>query len=246
MRLKLILTALILVPLLFIIAEILIIKFNGTPVPAPRLSRASTMLGQGSPLNYVVMGDSTSVGQGTDYTNSYSLASARHLAQKYKVNFVNFGVSGARVKDILDQQLPEALAQQPDIVLIAVGANDATHFTGSSSIQQDMTQIAQKLRRQNPNLKIVLTGSPAMDSVPRFPWPVKQLMGLRTRQVNKAFVPVIQNNNLLLAPIAQETRAAFLKDPTLFAPDKFHPNAQGYALWTPVINRALDQALAQK
>jgi lysophospholipase L1-like esterase len=84
-----------------------------------------------------------------------------------------------------------------------------------------------------------------MDSTPRFSlWPAKQLMGLRTRQVNTVFAGLIKQNHLTFAPIAVKTRAAFLADPTLFAADEFHPNARGYVLWKPVINDALDQVLA--
>jgi lysophospholipase L1-like esterase len=242
-RVLLVFIAVILVFLLFVLVEVLIIKYNGSSVPAPDIPRAPQTLGSGPELVYVVMGDSTSIGQGTDYSQSYAVAGAQHLAQTHGVKFVNVGVSGAVAKDVLDNQLSQAAKYKPDVVLLAVGANDATHFTGGKSIQTSVRQIIDGLRKANCQVRIVVTGSPAMDSVPRFPWPAKQLMGLRTRQVNTVFAGLIKQNNLAFAPIAAKTRAAFLADPTLFAADKFHPNARGYALWKPVINGALDSAL---
>lgn len=233
----------VLVFLLFVLVEFLIVKFNGSAVPSPKIQRGLTVLGSGPKLTYVVMGDSTAIGQGTDYEHSYAVASAKHLAQKYLVNFVNVGVSGAVAKTVLDAQLRQALMYKPDVVLLAVGANDATHLTSGKTIQTSIKQIVDSLKKANSQVRIVVTGSPAIDSVSRFPWPVKQLMGLRTRQVNSALTTVIKQSHLTFAPIADKTRAAFLADPTLFAADKFHPNARGYALWAPVINDALDEAL---
>jgi lysophospholipase L1-like esterase len=231
--------------LLFVVVEFLIVKYNGQVVAAPNIPRGPETLGSGAPLTYVVMGDSTSIGEGTDYSHSYALASAEHLARNYQVKFINIGISGATVKSVLDVQLAQAVKYKPDAVLLAVGANDATHFTGGKSIQMSLRQIINGLKQANCKVQIVVTGSPAMDSVRRFPWPLKQLMGLRTRQVNNAFAPIIKQDNLTQASIALKTRAAFLADPTLLAADKFHPNARGYALWTPVVNQALDEALAK-
>ena len=216
---------------------------NGKPVDAPKIPRAPITIGSGPKLTYVVMGDSTSIGQGTDYDQSYALNSAVHLAEKYQVTFVNVGISGATAKSVLEEQLAKAASYKPDLVLIGVGANDTTHFTGGKSIQTSMQKIIDGLKAANTDVKIVVTRSPALDSVPRFPWPSKQLMGLRTHQVNKAFQSIIEKNSLTLAPIAEKTRDAFLADPTLLAQDKFHPNSRGYALWIPIVNDALDRAL---
>ncbi len=242
-RVLIILAIFILAIILFMVVEILIIKNNGTDVPAPNIPRTSQTLGSGPALTYVVMGDSTSIGQGADYSQSYAEASAQHLAKTHRVTFVNVGISGATAKSVLDIQLSKAIKYKPDVVLLGVGANDATHFTSGKSIQSSLQQIIDGLRKANCDVQIVVTGSPAVDSVRRFPWPAKQLMGLRTKQVNAAFAPIIKQNHLTLAPIALKTRDAFLADPTLLAADKFHPDGRGYKLWIPVVNNALDQAL---
>lgn len=228
---------------LFVVVQIIYIRQNGRPVPAPAIPRAPQTLGSGSPLTYVVMGDSSSISQGSDYEDGYAVASARHLAEEYQVTFVNVGISGATARSVLEEQLSKAVKYKPDIVLLAVGANDTTHFTSGKSIQASLQKIIDGLRKANPKVHIVVTRSPAMDSVSRFPFGAKQLMHLRTKQVNKAFEPVIEKNGLTVAPIAEKTREAFLADPTLTAADNFHPNTRGYALWIPVVNDALDKAL---
>jgi len=243
-RVLLIVTGVILALLLFLVVEVLIIKYSGGNVSAPDIPRAPQMLGSGPELTYVVMGDSTSIGQGANYSQSYAVASAQHLAQTHSVKFANVGLSGAKAKDVLDTQLTQAIRYKPDIVLVAVGANDARHLTSGKVIRQSVQQIIDGLQKANCKVRIVVTGSPAMDSTPRFSlWPAKQLMGLRTRQVNAVFESLAKSNNLTFAPVAAKTRTAFLADPTLFAADEFHPNARGYTLWKPVINDALDRAL---
>lgn len=231
---------------LYALIEILIIKYNGIYVPAPTIPREPQLLGVGAPLTFVVMGDSTSIGQGTDYDNSYAMASATHLAKTYEVTLINTGISGAKVRDVIDTQLDQATINKPDVVLLGVGANDTTHFTGLADLRTSLQHIVDELRQSNPDVHIIITRSPAMDAVSRFPWVSKQLLRFQTMRVNSAFDEIIAKNNLTPALIAEKTREAFLADPSLTAADKFHPNARGYALWTPVITDAIDTALNTK
>lgn len=226
------------------IIELVIIKYNGKLVPAPDIPRAPQTSGQGPKLTYVIMGDSTSIGQGTEYEHSYAIATTSHLASKYNVTLINAGMSGAKIKDVLDDQLGQVITLKPDVVLLAVGANDTTHFTGLKQIQQSLQEIVTSLKQANPDIRIVATRSPALDSVSRFPLVAKYILRMRTERVNEVFDNIIKKSHLTPALIAEKTRAAFLADPTLTADDNFHPNARGYALWTAVINEALDQALA--
>lgn len=233
------------VVIVIFVIEFLYIKYSGTFVPAPSITREYPTIGNGTKLRYAVMGDSTSISQGSEYDDGYAVASARHLARSYQVSLLNVGVSGATAETVRRDQLPKAKGFTPDLVLIAVGANDATKFTSAKNIEDSLQQIIDGLKEANKNVKIVVTGSPAMDSVSRFPFLSKWVMYVRTAQVNAVFDRLIKQNDLTHAPIARETRQAFLNDPTLTADDHFHPNKRGYALWIPVINKAIDESLKQ-
>lgn len=230
----------------FVMFEALSVMYGGTTVPTPDIPRQPIVIGEGASLNYVVMGDSTAVAQGADYFEGYAVATAQHLADGHAVKVVNVGVSGARAKDMLGDQLTKAQAQKPDVVLIAVGANDVTHVTSSKSVEDSIKTTVNKLVQTNCNVKIVVTGAAQMGSVPRFPQPLRAAAGLRTTQLNKVFDQIVSAQGLTFARIAEQTGKQFAEDPSLFAPDKFHPNAAGYAVWTPVINQALDDALANQ
>lgn len=229
--------------IVFIIVQVLVVRFNGSPVAVPDIPREVQTTGSGEPLSYAVMGDSTAISQGSTYDEGFAAASSAYLGRSFAVRAINTGISGAISEEVRRDQLEEVLRFRPDIVLLAVGANDATHFVRSSVIRESIQYIIDELRKVNPRVQIIVTGSPAMDSLTRFPDGTKQLMGLRTRQVNAVFERLIKENNLVFAPIAEKTREAFIADPTLTAADNFHPNGRGYALWVPVINQALDRAI---
>lgn len=227
-----------------VLSQVLWINFAGKAVPRPQVSRDEQLIGsQGTALRYVVLGDSTALSQGGEYAQGYATASAEFLAKQGHVVFwSNKAVSGARAKDV-PQQLDKVLATAPDIVLIAVGANDVTHLGSPRSVVGSLGETVDALRVVQPDVKIIVTGAPDMGSVPRFPQPTRWFMGERTKQLNTAIEQFAQDEGVIFAPIARTTGPAFRQHPEYFAQDKFHPNTQGYALWTPVITDALRAAL---
>jgi len=228
--------------IVFVIAEALWIQFNGQTIPRPEISRASQTLGFGPSLRYVVMGDSTAVAQGGDYTKGYASATAAYLAQSHTVTWQNVAVSGERAGGVLTHQVSQAVKSKPDVVVIAVGANDVTHLTPISSVASSLRKSIALLRQSNPGVRIILTGSPDMGSVPRFGQPVRWLAGKRTQTLNAMVVELAKEQQVIFAPIAEKTGPTFRAHPELFAKDKFHPTTQGYEVWIPVLIEALKKS----
>src|SRR5680860_1276195 len=98
----------------------------------------------------VVMGDSTAAGLGAgEPANAYPQLLAQRLASDgFRVDLRVFGVSGARVKDVLDEQLPKALEVDPDYVFIGIGANDVTHLTSLGEVRSDMAEVLRSLEER--------------------------------------------------------------------------------------------------
>lgn len=231
---------------LIIVVEIIMIKYNGKPVAAPNIPRGPETFGTGRPLTFVVLGDSTSIGQGSGYDDGIARNSARYIAAKgYAVTMQNYGVSGAVAREVLTEQLPRAARLTPDVVLIAVGANDVTHFTPPAKTRDSLEQTIRQLQAANPKVTIVLTGSPQMGSIPRFPQPIRYLAGVRTGELNKTLAN-LQQSTVVLAPLAADTGKLFSEHTELFAEDNFHPTAAGYRSWMPTLQRAYDKVLAQQ
>ncbi len=200
---------------------------------------------EGPQINYVVIGDSTAAAVGATAEEGIAVGTALSLAQGRRVVMTNLGVSGARARDVLRLQLPAAEALRPDVVLLAVAANDVTHLTPLRTIRGSVEEIVDRLKRANPAVKIVVTGSPDMGSPPRIPRLLRGLSSCRTKQVNRLFDAEAQRSGVTFAPIAARTGPLFRSDRTLFAADRFHPNARGYATWIPVLNEALAKAMTK-
>ncbi|HXG90647.1 MAG TPA: SGNH/GDSL hydrolase family protein [Vicinamibacterales bacterium] len=196
----------------------------------------------GAVIRYVVLGDSTAAGVGAPYEDGIAVQTARHLGETSQVTMHNFGVSGARMRDVLEKQLAQAEALRPNLVLLSVAANDVTHLTSIPSMRRRLREIVQRLRAANPDVRIVVTGAPDMGSPPRIPWLLRWVASLRTKMVNRMFKSEVASLNLVFAPIAEQTGPLFREDRTLFHADRFHPNARGYATWVVVLNQALPAA----
>lgn len=227
--------------LLFIAYQILYVSLNGTSVPAPSIPRQTTTYGdaENKPLTLVVLGDSTSIGQGARYQNSIAVKSAEYLAQDYYVSLTNYGVSGATTAEVRNNQIAGATTRTADIALIAVGANDVTKFNSYAQVDQHMRVIIHALRRVNPEIKIVLTGSPQVGSVSRYTTTLQAIARHRVGKINQVYDTIAKELHVTRIPLAEKTGDIFLRDKSLFAADNFHPNDKGYAVWQPLINSEL-------
>jgi lysophospholipase L1-like esterase len=231
--------------LCFVLFEVAWLRYNGSPVQRPDTPRQVQTTGQGTPLRFAVLGDSTSVSQGSAYDEGYVMAAVNYLGQTHTVTWANFGVSGARAADVAASQAPKAAELAADMALVAVGANDATHLTDVAEVRASLVKTISTLRGTNPDVRIIVTGSPDMGSPRRLPQPLRWLAGKRTQSLNTMVVELARQERLTFAPIAARTGPAFREDPTLFAADNFHPNARGYALWNLVVIEAVAHSLDQ-
>ena len=223
-----------------VLAGSVIVRAETFHNPAPDPIRFGTA---GPSLSYIVLGDSTGAGQGAAYEDGIAVMTARRLAKTRTVILRNFSVSGAKTEEVLAEQLPAAENTRPDLVLIAVGANDVTHLTRIRSVEHSLVQIILRLRAANAHVVIVLTGSPDMGAPPRVPRLLRPIAGWRTQRLNLMFESVATAKGVTFAPIARATGRFFRQDHSLFAGDHFHPNARGYATWLPTLDRAIGDDL---
>ena len=196
-------------------------------------------------ITLVVMGDSTAAGLGTNEpSHAYPQVLARRLASDgYRVDLRVFGLSGARVKDVLEEQLPQALEVDPDYGFIGIGANDVTHLTSLGDVRADMSEVLMVLARRT-GAEVVIAGAPDMRA-PAFYEPLRSLAGWRGRQVAGAIEEVGRAQGAAVVELAKETGPKFGTDPQRFhSTDDFHPSADGYRLWAdaiyPVLKRTVE------
>lgn len=186
-------------------------------------------------LTLVVLGDSTAAGVGAGSVDaSYPVRLARRVAgESFRVRLVGLGVSGARVAGVLREQLPRALEEDPDVVVVAVGANDVTHLTRLDDVEDDMHMLLERLR--GADVAAVVAGPPDMRS-PVFLEPLRTIVGWRGNAVAERIEGAAAGAGVPLVPLADGTRDRFAEDPDrYYSEDDFHPGPAGYALWADVI-----------
>lgn len=200
----------------------------------------------GPPLKFVVMGDSTSAGVGVDDPDlAYpSLLASRIAAGGPRVEMVCLGVSGARVGDVREEQLPEALKEEPDVVFVGIGANDVTHATSLDRVKEDMSAILEGLA--DTGAVVVVAGAPDMRAA-AFHEPLRSIAGWRGRAVTEAIEEVAESHDVPVVPLAIKTGPFFARDPgRAYSDDLFHPGAAGYEAWAdaifPVLNDAIEHS----
>jgi lysophospholipase L1-like esterase len=200
------------------------------------------------PLRFVVLGDSTSAGIGVERpADAYPTLLAERLAEEHRrrVELFVVGVSGARVADVLKEQVPKAIDLDPDLVFIGIGANDVTHLTRLSAIRRDMG-AALDLLAARTKAAVVVAGAPDM-RIAAWHEPLRSLAYLRGKQVTAVIEETARARDMPVVELAEQTGHFFAEDPeSHFSQDEFHPGREGYRRWAdaiyPVLSRAVRDA----
>jgi lysophospholipase L1-like esterase len=210
-----------------------------------QLARAGTRLPNlelvldrpGAGRRVVWLGDSTAAGVGAS-TAAGALPS--QVADGLAAPGVSVGVlavSGARVADVLADQVPKVAGLQPDLVLISVGANDTIHLTGRGAFRHSYEELLRALPRGVP---VVLLGVPDMGAIPRLAQPLRAVAGWRGRNLDAEVRWVAARTGAIYADIAGPTGPPFRRHPDrYFAADDFHPSDAGYGLWAGAVLNVL-------
>ncbi len=195
-------------------------------------------------VRLVVIGDSSAAGVGVSRTQDTvgAQVALKLSAAGYSVRLSGVAISGSRAGD-LAPQVGRALVMtdRPDVALIIIGGNDATNLTPLDDVGRDVEEAVRRLREVG--ISVVVASCPDMGA-PAFARPLRDVVAWRGRRVADKTEAAATRAGALLVHLAQETSAAFHKDPhRLHSSDDFHPSAAGYRVWAqailPVVQRAV-------
>lgn len=198
------------------------------------------------PLRFTVLGDSTAAGLGAGKPeHAYASVLSERLAERgRRVELTAYGVSGARVHDVLVEQVSLAVDNNPDLVFVGIGANDATHFTSLDSIERDMAEIIETLTATGA--VVVVAGPPDMRAAA---WlePLRSIVGWRGRLVADRIEAAARERDVPVVPLAELAGPYFASNPEdAYASDDFHPGPGGYRAWADAIFPVLVEALERR
>ncbi len=182
-------------------------------------------------LTCVVLGDSSSAGQGADsQTESYAYQFAeRALLPHYDPIHLHFlAQSGATTGDVLAKQLEPAIALQPQLVMLAVGSNDLIQLKDRRSFLANYHSILEKLAP----IPVIVLNIPAFNCTPLLWEPFRSFLHWRAHYFNQGLAQVCQRfpHVQLVDIYAIQDDGRPDKD-RFFAVDKFHLSGLGYGLW---------------
>lgn len=171
-------------------------------------------------LLYVAMGDSAAQGIGASSPNrSYVGVLADHVRRVtgQTVRVVNLSVSGATVALAVRDQLPRFEKLEPDLVTVAIGANDIAQWNPTTFEAGIRTIFA------------ALPPHTLVADLPCFHLPHNEV---KVAEANEIIRRVADEHELTVVPLHSTTkRAGFRSIMTHVAKDLFHPNDRGYRSW---------------
>jgi lysophospholipase L1-like esterase len=198
----------------------------------------------GSGLELVMLGDSTAAGVGasdTAGTVGGQLAAAI-AGETRRVRLSSVAVSGSRAAD-LGPQVSRALLGSPDVAVILIGANDATHLTGLRSVRRNVAAAVRRLRAAG--VRVVLGACPDMGGARVFPQPLRLVVAWQGRRVAAAELTEGRRAGAEVVDIGRETGPAIRADAATLASDDFHLSDRGYRLWARALLPAVRAAAEQ-
>ncbi|MGQ0680018.1 MAG: SGNH/GDSL hydrolase family protein [Actinomycetota bacterium] len=232
-----------------IVVEVLLLFRRDFPLKDPEQPVAGVFGDAGLPaLKFVVLGDSTAVGVGTDPEFSFPWLIASRLGQRYRVTLEVVGFGGATTKD-LAVQLDKAEAAEPDLMLVEIGANDTTHLIPPWIIRQNFGAALDRLVALDGEL--VVAGPPDMGGIPVLLEPARSLTGVIGDNVTRIIRRQTLQRDLHYVDLAAGVERSTLPPGVpYYSSDSFHPGRGGYGLWAevmfPAVSDAADRAVSRR
>jgi acyl-CoA thioesterase-1 len=185
-------------------------------------------------LLYVAMGDSAAQGIGASsparsYVGRLSAYMRRQSHTSLRV--VNLSVSGSTTWLCRKDQLPKFEKYEPDVVTVAIGANDIIQFNPESF---------------EKNLRVIYGALPSHAIVGDLPAMWIPDREKKLVEANAIVHRIAGEFGLTVAPLYETTRRqGFFRTYRNSAGDLFHPNDRGYRVWASAFEPAIAARLAR-
>lgn len=202
----------------------------------PRLPDAAgslegTVAGLGEPLRLLSLGESTVAGIGartheTGLTGQLALALKQHTSRS--VDWAVVARSGINARKCRVELVPTLAGRRADVVLIALGVNDAIEFHTARRWASDIESLIESVREQVGDALMLLAGVPPLDYFPALPNPLGFVLGARSASLARASEELAKRmERVVHVPFEIEKERC----DDLFCADGFHPSELGYKLW---------------
>jgi lysophospholipase L1-like esterase len=192
---------------------------------------------------YAALGDSLSEGFSdwgrVDRSIGFTYILAGLLREKRpELEWTNLGVSGARAADVLRGQVDRALAFEPDLITLVVGANDVP-VTPPEEFRRVYGELLSRLRRGTSGILAVANLPDFFHLLPPQFAAYRGALEQRTHDYNRIIAESAAAQGALLVDLFSSHEA---QDPRNLSGDGLHPNARGYRIMARIFAETLNQA----
>jgi lysophospholipase L1-like esterase len=204
----------------------------------PRMSeppgrRAGTD-GHGSLLRVLVAGDSGAAGVGAP-TQDQALCGhlVRCLSRHHTVQWCVLAVNGLDSPGLL-KLLQDTPCEHFDVVVLSMGANDATRLCAPVQWARGQSRLAELIDLRFAPALLVHSAVPPMHACLALPQPLRWFMGHWARQMNHSLAGLLVDQvGRTMHWHPESTTTAGM------AADGIHPSAQGYAAWADGLGQSI-------
>lgn len=180
------------------------------------------------PLRVALLGDSTVSGVGAEHHGeglSGQLAVELGGRLQRDIQWRAVGENGIRVRDVRTRLVPELNHFEPDLVVVALGVNDTTALTALGTWQDELIALLEAIFATGA-AGVVFNSVPHMGLFIGVPQPLRGVLGLRSRMLDRVLKKVI----------ADDARTGYVQprfplESDCMAEDGYHPSARGYRIW---------------
>ncbi len=195
------------------------------------------------PLRLLILGDSSAAGVGASHQGEALSGQLRAcLTSTIAVPLhwrlvARTGIATGEALSLLDEAMPDQ-PQRFDIALVALGVNDVTALRGVSRWLADVDRVCARLRERHSVKQLIWSGLPPMHRFPALPQPLRTVMGLHARALDRALAAHFSRDG---SANWRRHIAMPLMPEGAVASDGFHPGPLAYARWAQTLHSELDQ-----
>jgi acyl-CoA thioesterase I len=163
-------------------------------------------------LSIAALGDSLTSGYGIGRNQAYPALLERSLREAgLPFRVANHGASGDTTAGGL-RRLADALAERPQILIVALGANDGLRRVPAADVRRNLEQIIEAAKAQG--VSVLLCG---MEALPIYGWQY-------TVDFHRVYPDLAAKHGVPLVPFLLD---GVVGNSALLLPDMVHPNAAG-------------------
>jgi acyl-CoA thioesterase I len=199
-----------------------------------------------SPLRYVAMGDSYTIGTAVDGPERWPdqlVAALAGRGRRIRL-MANLAVNGFTSGDVIERELPAFLDLDPGFASLLVGVNDVVRAVPHDRFEANAARILDAFLAKLPPDRVLVVTTPDYTVTPEgatYGDPATQRAGIRR---NNAILSRLAADRGIAVVDIWDISSAAIGDASLVARDGLHPSGEQYRRWVERILPVAERLLA--